>query len=393
VAQSPDAGHHPYLGNIHPTAAASATLAPSDYALLRQFAKFIMSLCTAILVSAGLAAEPAALIAHGGVCEGGRVRSCKADLPLLGKYYPRISRDRGPRERARRRSQIRERGAAQNRLSDCALGHRRGLARHASASATAAAAHAGSGSTWMLLQILRQLIGPAHQLAVQENLRHGRSARCRPDALHAQVIAQIDGFEGDAPLVQQLLGARAIRTAWTCEHEAGSQGLRVGTAMPMASVNSSKGSATNRMPSAFSERCHASMTNGSFTERQTTSSIPATRKSLSRATKPGTWAVLQVGESTRQRKQDHAAALEQFVFRDALDHAIAQFCQLHVGYLGPLTRRSFAHSRLHLSSGSGTQATANRLRVVCRHAIPHCGESDDWFDSHAVHIRPGTLQQ
>jgi hypothetical protein len=30
-----------------------------------------MSLCTAILVSAGLAEEPAALIAHGGVCEGG----------------------------------------------------------------------------------------------------------------------------------------------------------------------------------------------------------------------------------------------------------------------------------------------------------------------------------
>jgi hypothetical protein len=47
-----------------------------------------MSLCTAILVSAGLAEEPAALIAHGGVCEGGRVRSCKADLPLLGNYYP-----------------------------------------------------------------------------------------------------------------------------------------------------------------------------------------------------------------------------------------------------------------------------------------------------------------
>lgn len=57
-----------------------------------------MSLCTAIIVSAGLAEEPAALIAHGGVCEGGRVRSCQADLPLLGKYYPRPLEPRQPAE-------------------------------------------------------------------------------------------------------------------------------------------------------------------------------------------------------------------------------------------------------------------------------------------------------
>lgn len=74
VAEPQDAGRHPHLGEIQPTAATSSAIAAVYYPHLGQFEESIMRVRTSrskLGTGSTLAEEPAALIAHGGVCEGG----------------------------------------------------------------------------------------------------------------------------------------------------------------------------------------------------------------------------------------------------------------------------------------------------------------------------------